>query len=112
MLPHCSHLTHHAWDRGPASHHRMECRGLLRLQTKVHAVHAVHGVVAGPDAAVVPHDVLARHDGEALAGQGPAVCPQAGHADVGQPLLVLPLDAGEVGLLRGGLRPGPGEVVE
>ena len=107
MLPHCSHLTHHPGDRRPAAHHGLEL-GLL-LQTEVHPV---DGVRSGPHPAVVPHDVLPGHHGQALAGQRPTVGPDTRHPDVGQPLLVLPLDPGEVGLVGGGVQAGPGEVVE
>ena len=34
MLPHCSHLTHHARDRSPAPHHWM--KSLSRMHPKIH----------------------------------------------------------------------------
>lgn len=124
MLPHCSQLTHHTGHWGPASHHGVEC--LLRLQTKVHSIHAcwphtaldaalesslMSALETTLESPIVPHDVLPGHHGETLAGEGPAVAPDARHADVGQPLLVLPLHPGQVGLVRGGLQSGPGQVV-
>ena len=108
MLPHCTQLTHHTGDRGPATHHGVECRGLLRLQPEVHPIHTVRP----PNPAVVPHHILPGHHCQTLAGQSPPVGADARHTNVGQPLLVFPLHAGQVGLVRGGLQSGPGEVVE
>ena len=121
MLPHCSQLTHHTGHWSPATHHGVEC--LLWLQTKVHPIHAwrpdpsldtsldptMESTLESP---VVPHHILPGHHGETLARQGPAIGPNAGHSNVGQPLLIFPLHPGQVGLVRGGVQSGPGEVVE
>ena len=125
MLPHCSQLTHHTGHRSPATHHGVEC--LLGLQTKVHPIHtwwpdptldttwnttmdtAMESTLESP---IVPHHILPGHHCQTLAGQSPPVGADARHTNVGQPLLVFPLHAGQVGLVRGGLQSGPGEVVE